>query len=258
MTSDTCPNDPTVPPTAVALVPAPPGEVPLRAPADTWALVVTTVRLTLPQQTDTPPPALAAELFAGVWLPVPPPAEVHRGDVAVRLHPPADGDPARTDVEVLTATPQCWRTVHTLPGVDTHWPHDVAAVVVNWMRALADEAERKVGLRLFSSSIGRAVDPMLPGPDTPDALTQMIDSGLVAVGEQLGWNGHTATVGPGGALVHGTEPALRFPSAVSALATWLARPATVNGWYLWRRTHDDRPLVELRAELATASRSAER
>ncbi|MEU0514938.1 hypothetical protein ACWEKJ_30580 [Amycolatopsis thermoflava] len=258
MTSDTCPNDPTVPSTAVALVPAPPGEVPLRAPADAWALVITNVRLTLPEQADTPPTALAAELFAGVWLPAPPPAEVHRGDVAVRLHPPADDDPGRADVEVLTATHQGWRTVQTLPGLETRWPQDVATVAVSWMRALADEAERKVGLRLFTSSIGRPVDPTLPDPDTPDALAQLIDTGLDAVGEELVWNGHTATVGPGGALVHGTEPALRFPSAVSALATWLARPTTVNGWYLWRLARDDRPLAELRAELATASRSAER
>ncbi|QWF81028.1 hypothetical protein [Amycolatopsis sp. CA-230715] len=88
-TTPTTLSDPTVPPEATLLVPAPPETVPSRNPEGTWALVITTVRLALadhdyptdPARTDT------AEVFAGVWLPAPPPAHAHRGDVAVRLAP---------------------------------------------------------------------------------------------------------------------------------------------------------------------------
>lgn len=56
-------------------------------------------------------------------------------------------------------------------------------------------------------------------------LGTLIDAGLVAVGDHLEWNGHTATVcPPGGALVHGTELRELGGSAVSALAASLATP----------------------------------
>jgi hypothetical protein len=37
----------------------------------------------------------------------------------------------------------------------------------------------------------------------PDALAELIEAGLVEVGEQLVWNGHTATVREGGVLHDG-------------------------------------------------------
>lgn len=83
----------------------------------------------------------------------------------------------------------------------------------------------------------------------PDALAALLEAGLVEVGEQLAWNGHTATVRDGGVLHYG-GPHEFAVSTVTALATSLAG-YTVNGWHLWRRTRDDRPLSELRAALAT-------
>lgn len=111
-------DDPTVPVYGVTMVPAPPETVPLRNPDGTWALVVTTVGLTPagcgggPTAPD-PDPARTdvAALFAGISLPTPPPATLHRGDVVVRLTSPADLDPSRADIEVLAADECGWRTV---------------------------------------------------------------------------------------------------------------------------------------------------
>jgi hypothetical protein len=87
--------------------------------------------------------------LAGVWLPAPPPADVHAGDVVVHLHPPtddpdhapnADPDPVVADVEVLAAMQGEWRTVRTWQTVDARWPHEVAMTVLLHMRYLADAA----------------------------------------------------------------------------------------------------------------------
>ncbi|GAB3000892.1 MULTISPECIES: hypothetical protein [Amycolatopsis] len=262
----TTPTDPTVPPDAVTFVPASPGTVPLRNPAGAWALVVTSVRLGLPDHDYPTDPAHTdtAEMFAGVWLPAPPPAHVHRGDVVVRLTPPADNDPARVDVEVLAAAPGEWHTVATFAALDTRWPHHVATTVTTWMRALADRAEQELAVWVFASSIfGKNSPPRGPrppgladaaqvDPDAPDALADLIRAGELAIGDELVWNDHTATIGPHGELVHHTGPEELRISTVSALATSLATPTTVNGWHLWRRARDGRPLARLRADLATA------
>lgn len=81
------------------------------------------------------------------------------------------------------------------------------------------------------------------------ALAELIEAGLVEVGEQLVWNGHTVTVRQGGVL-HDGGPHEFAVSTVTALATSLAG-YTVNGWHFWRRARDDRPLSELRTALAT-------
>jgi hypothetical protein len=267
-TTPTTPTDPTVPPDAVLLVPAPPEPVPLRNPDGTWALAITTVRLAVadheyptdPAHTDT------AEVFAGVWLPTPTPVQLYRGDVVVRLIPPADDNPARADVEVLVTGPGEWRTVATFAALDTRWPHHVATTVTTWMRALADDAERNLIAWVFASTFwaghAPALGPRRPDfadakaalvdPDAPDALADLIGAGELVVGDELMWNGHTATVGPHGELVDRTGPDELRLSTVSALATSLATPTTVNGWHLWRRARDGRPLARLRADLAKA------
>ncbi len=263
-TTHTTPSDPAVPPNAALVAPAPPESVPLRNPADTWALMITTVRLAFAHDENPIDPARAdtAEVFAGVWLPTPPPAHVHRGDVVVRLTPPADNDPARADLEVLVAVPGGWRTVATFAALDTRWPQHLATTVTTWMRALAGEAEQNVlrwALTLSNRSTSAELQPVTGltdvtsvDPLTPDALTDLIDAGQVVVGDELVWNGHTATVGPHGELLHPSGPHELRISTVSALATSLATPTTVNGWHLWRRARDGQPLAQLRAELTTA------
>jgi len=80
-------------------------------------------------------------------------------------------------------------------------------------------------------------------------LAALIEAGLVAVGEQLMFDGHTATVRDGGVL-HDGRPHAFAVSTVTALATSLTGD-TVNGWHLWRRARDHRLLAELRTQLAT-------
>jgi hypothetical protein len=75
-------------------------------------------------------------------------------------------------------------------------------------------------------------------PETPDALGTLIDAGLVAVGNHL-------------TLAQGSQPRQLGSSAVSALATSLATPVTVNGGHLWRPPGNGRTLAQLRAELAS-------
>ncbi|MEV6639654.1 hypothetical protein [Amycolatopsis sp. NPDC051371] len=251
-------TDQTVPPDAVTIVPAAPGPVPLRNPEGMWAFVITTVGLTAPgaggRPTDPDPdPARTdiASLFAGAWLPAPPPATLNRGDVVVRLASPADLDRTRVDVEVLAAHEDEWRSVRIPPALDTRWPHHVATTVLSWMRALADEAARTVTRQAFTTTLGTGSAHLGPRPDAPDALATLIDAGLLAVGDRLRWNGNTATVCHGGALAHGTEPHELCTSAVSTLATNLATPVTVNGRHLWRHPREGRTLAQLRAGLAS-------
>lgn len=261
MSTTSAATHPTVPPEAVTLVPAAARTVPLRNPEGMWALVITTVGLTAhwtgrgPTEPD-PDPARTdiASLFAGSWLPdPPPPARLNRGDVTVRLASPADLDGTRADVEVLAAHGDEWRHVRTLCGIDARWPHHVATTVLSWMRAGAEDAARTVTWRAFTRSLDADcahIGPG-PGPDAPDALGALIGAGLVAVGDLVEWNGHTATVCPGGGLALGTELRELGTSAVSALATSLATPVTVNGWHLWRHERHGRTLAQLRANLAS-------
>ncbi|MEV5303454.1 AAA family ATPase [Amycolatopsis methanolica] len=59
-------------------------------------------------------------------------------------------------------------------------------------------------------------------------------------------------------VVAGHNPGVHGAVLTDALSSRFATPTTVNGWYLWRRAHDDRLLADLRAELASAPRSVQR
>jgi hypothetical protein len=139
-----------LPAESVLVAPAPPSAAPLRPPAGVWGLVVVAVRTTdaagapVRLTGDAPAPDAAltdtTDLLAGAWLPAPPPAALHTGDVVVRLHAPADDDPAVADVEVVAATQGEWSTVRTWQAVGARWPHEVAMSVLVHMRYLADVA----------------------------------------------------------------------------------------------------------------------
>jgi hypothetical protein len=291
--ADTTPLGHALPSDAVLLAPAPPSAVPLRPPAGAWGLVVVAVRTTdaagapVRYVGDAPRPDPAhtdtADVLAGVWLPAPPPADVHAGDVVVRLHPPADDpdhapnknpneDPVVTDVEVLAAMQGEWRTVRTWQAVDARWPHEVAMTVLVHMRYLADAALQDAQWATLTGPVAAAMPDWLasglglageaagsPAPRrpsrhrrTPDGLAALIEAGLVEVGEQVVWNGHTATVREGGVL-HDNNDGESHPFAIStvtALATSLAG-YTVNGWHLWQRARDHRLLADLRTDLTT-------
>ena len=264
-----------LPPDAVVLAPAPPDAVPTRPPAGAWGLVVVAVRTTPAAGApvrfvgDPPAPDTAhtdtAALMAGLWLPHPPPANRHDGDVVVRLHAPTDtDDPAVVDVEVIAAFQGTWNTVGTWRSVGARWPHEIALSVLVHMRHLSDAALADAQWAMLTGPIATALpEPLLradlvigeaagsPAPrrQAPDALAALIEAGLMTVGEQLVCNGHTATVRDGGVLNDGGPHAFAV-STVTALATSLTGD-TVNGWHLWRRARDHRLLSELRTELAT-------
>ncbi|SDJ01613.1 hypothetical protein SAMN05192558_104107 [Actinokineospora alba] len=267
-----------LPPEAVMLAPAPPHTVPMRPPTGAWGLVVVAVRTTdaagAPVRFDGDPPAPdpagtdTAALLAGVWLPAPPPADPHAGDVVVRLHPPDNGtDPTTADVEVLAAMDGQWRTVRAWRAVGARWPHEVATTVLLHMRYLADAALTAAQWATLTGPIAAALPAGLvptglagEAAGSPcrraahDALAALITAGLVQVGEQVVFGAHTATIGEGGVL-HDDGPHEYSVSTVTALATNLAG-YTANGWHLWRRAHDHRPLADLRAELATTTPTA--
>ncbi|SDN16473.1 hypothetical protein SAMN04488074_13729 [Lentzea albidocapillata subsp. violacea] len=272
------PTDYAFPSETVLLAPAPLSAVPLRPPAGAWGLVVVAVRTTAAATTtlgrltgDTPDPARTdtADLMAGVWLPTRPPAHLHTGDVVVRLQPPCSSspynpdDPTRADAVILAAAGGEWCTIDTsVRSMGARWPHEAAPAVLWQMRYLADAAYNDAQWATLAGPIAAALPPGLlpaalaggesagsPAPRAPDALAELIDAGLVEVGEQLVWNGHTATVQEGGVL-HDGGPHEFAVSTVTALATSLAG-YTVNGWHLWRRARDNRPLSDLRTALAT-------
>jgi hypothetical protein len=264
-----------LPSNAVLLAPAPPDAVPMRPPAGAWGLVVVAVRTTdlttapVRDVGDAPAPDRArtdiADLVAGVWLSAAPPAHRHDGDVVVRLHAPADtDDPAVADVEVLAAAHGVWNRVDTWRSVGVRWPHEIALSVLVHMRYLADAALNDAHWAVLTGPIAaalpdkmlhdligefRGLSPAPPRRRAPDALAALIEAGLVEVGEQLVFDGHTATIRDSGVL-HDGGPHAFAVSTVTALATSLT-DTTVNGWHLWRRARDHRSLAELRTELGT-------
>jgi hypothetical protein len=230
----------------------------MRPPAGAWGLVVVAVRTT---------DATTAPVHDVGDAPAPPPAYRHDGDVVVRLHAPTDtDDPAVADVEVLAAASGVWNRADTWRSVGARWPHEIALSVLVHMRYLADAALHDAQWAMLTGPIAAALpDGLLPADlstssagspaprrRAPDALAALIEAGLVEVGEQLVWGGHTATVRDGGVLHDGGRHAFAV-STVTALATSLTGD-TVNGWHLWRRARDHRLLAELRTELATSPR----
>ncbi|WP_436499548.1 hypothetical protein [Actinokineospora sp. HUAS TT18] len=254
---------------SVVLAPAPPDTVPMHPPAGAWGLVVIAVRTTHaaghPLRRVGDPPAAdpahtdTADLMAGVWQPDPPPADLHAGDVVVRLHPSADDDPATTDIEVLAAIEGQWRQVGMWRSAGARWPHEIATTVLLHMRTLADAVLTAAQWATFGGPLTAALNAgLMSGLITeatrpprrraaPDALPALIAADHLAVGDPVVFGLHVATAGSGGALHHDGPLGV---STVSALATSLAG-YTANGWYLWRRAHDHRLLADLRAELAT-------
>lgn len=259
-----------LPPETVLLAPAAPHAVPMRSPAQTWGLVVVAIRTTdtagapVRFTGDAPAPDPAhidtTDLLAGVWLPEPPPAHLHTGDVVVRLHAPTN-NPTVTDVEVLAAIQDEWRTVRRWEALNARWPHEIAMTVLVHMRYLADAALKEAQWATLtgpiaaampdwlSHGLGLAGEPAASAPRrAPDGLAELVEAGLVDEGEQVMFDTHIATVGAGGVLHH--DPHEFTVSTVNALATHLCG-YTANGWHLWRRARDNHFLADLRTELAT-------
>jgi len=246
--------------------------VPMRPPADMWGFVVVAVHtfaakvgglpITDSVHTDT------TDLLAGVWLPAPPPVDLHTGDVVVRLQhsnqAPARNRDDRTQADVVVLAPAGneWSTVRSWArSLGARWPHEVAISTHLHMRYLVDKALRDARWATLTGPITATTPdwlthrrvstgrPEVNSPrHAPDGLAWLLKAGMVEVGEKVVFDCHTATIGAGGVLHHGSY---KFTvSTVNALATHLSG-CTVNGWHLWRRARDNRLLADLRTDLAT-------
>ncbi|MBN6034145.1 hypothetical protein [Amycolatopsis sp. 195334CR] len=239
--------DPPLPPNAVRLLPSSAESASTTMPPGAWGLLMIAGRTrdasaALASHGDTAAAhAKPTDLLAGVWLNHEPAPEVHRGDVVLRLHPPAHGD--RSHTELLLASHGEWRPAHQVTPIPGHWPRELAFGVSLYLRSQADRALHESRCRHHGH------DRM-----SPDALRALITAGLIGIGEQVEFDGHTAMVVAGGTLLPDSTAAVgEGVFTVSALATRLTR-TPVNGWHLWRRSSDHRLLADLRTELANAPR----
>lgn len=238
---------------------------PMRAVAGAWGFVVRAIALSDRATIKDPvrrgflgpvPPRLkGADVLAGIWRPSPPPADIHHGDIALRLVAPLDDDPAVVDVELASAKNGAWGAVKRWSRVGADWPDIVAQTVHYAMEAtICNNYARAVDSHLapiseviMDSFFGSGPRRRLP---TPDALADLIDARLIRIGTRVRCGEHFATVAAGGVLTDGTATptALTRISTVSSRATQLAG-TPVNGWHTWR-TPEGVLLDDLRIALA--------
>lgn len=222
------------------------GRLPLpnRMPARAWGFLLRAVRM-LPASDDAvpsldDPPATAApgvetaDLVAGIWLPQPPPPDLHDGDLVIRLAAPGDRDPARVDVQLWIAQNDVWQLHQSWARLDRHWPHVVAPVAEFLMRITSDN--------IYARALDNRAAPLShvlmdhrsrctsrrPLP-APDALALLVDARLIHVGAKLSCGPHEVTVAAGGVLTGDVPNGI---ATVSACASDLAG-GQVNGWHLW-------------------------
>lgn len=222
---------------------------PMRCPDDVWAMLVSAVDIV--GDTD-PDRAGEVALFAGQWVAHQPPAsELYDGDLVVRLTHPADPtyplprDHA-ADVDMLLAYHGRWQRVGQWYGVDDRWPCIVAPTAAAVMGLHCHLGEAIVRSEA-------APPPIAPAPLTwaRGGVAELLDAGLVAVGDELVWIRrnlgvrHTARIRVDGALVLADGRAYGNPSG----ATTALGGNHQNGWGAFRRVSDGRTLSDLRAEL---------
>ncbi|MFI6098202.1 hypothetical protein ACIA8G_21790 [Lentzea sp. NPDC051213] len=237
-----------LPPDSLIMVPTFATAPPMRLPEKVWAMVV--VALDIANDTD-PDRTGAVALFAGQWVPEQPSADLHDGDLVVRLtHPTEPTDPLlgdhAVDVDMLLAYQGRWQRVGHWRGVNDHWPRMIAPTAAAVMGLHTDAAE--------------AVAPCDTAPSTTAApgmrrarrgVRALLDAGMVSAGDELVWNRpscgarHTARIRTDGTLVLADGRMYENPSG----ATTALGGKHQNGWSAWRRVADGRSLGELRAEL---------
>lgn len=241
-----------LPPDTIILAPAF-AAPPMRCPDDVWAMLVSAVDIV--GDTD-PDRAGEVALFAGQWVTHQPPANgLYDGDLVVRLTHPADStyplprDHA-VDVEMLLAHHGRWRRVGQWCGVDDRWPCIIAPTAATVMGLHCDLSEATVRFE--------ATPPPIAPPPIKWArggVVELLDAGLLAVGDELVWNRrnlgvrHTARIRADGALVLVDGRVYANPSG----ATTALGGNHQNGWGAFRRVSDGRTLCDLRAELRARS-----
>lgn len=239
-------------PDTVILVPAVASAAPMRLPTQVWAMLVVAADIVTDTERDR---AGEVALFAGKWVPEPPPADLYDGDLLVRLTYPAEPTyplprDHTVDVEMLLAYHGRWQQVGQWCGVDDHWPQLIAptAAAIMGLHTAAAEAV-----------IPRKATPSTTAPPMPSAyggVSDLLEAGLVNAGEELVWyrrtHGvrHTACIGSDGTLILADGRVCANPTG----ATTALGGHHHNGWIAWRRRSDGRTLSELRTELQARRR----
>jgi Restriction Enzyme Adenine Methylase Associated len=234
-----------LPPDAVILVPA--FAAPMRLPDQAWAMLVLAVDIV----GDTDPDRIGeVELFAGSWVPAQPPADLHDGDLVVRLTQP--DDPAyplprqhAVDVEILLARQGRWQLVGRWCALDERWPWllaPTAAAVMGLHNDAAEEVARRGATPSLASS---------PYRWARGGLAELLEAGLIKMGDEVVWNRrnlgvrHTARICINGTLILADGRTYANPSG----ATTALGGNHQNGWSAFRLVSDGRTLGELRTEL---------
>ncbi len=235
-----------LPPDATILVPA--FTTPMRTPDQAWAMLVLAVDT---RAAESEGPA-EVELFAGCWVPEMPSADLHDGDLVVRLAPPADPicllpRDRLTDVEMLLAYHGHWQQVGLWKAVDDRWPRIVAPTAAALMGLHVDATEAAVPPEPAPSLF---VPPM---KWARGGVAELLAAGMIKAGEDFIWARrhigveHIARVRADGCLVLSDGRAYANPSG----ATTALGGNHQNGWSAFRRVADGRTLGDLRRELAT-------
>ncbi|WP_414944860.1 hypothetical protein [Amycolatopsis sp. cmx-11-32] len=234
-----------LPPDATILVPA--FTAPMRMPVQAWAMLVLAVDI-LDVETEGP---AEVELFAGCWMPDMPSADLHDGDLVVRLAPPADPicmlpRDRVADVEMLLAYHGRWQHVGLWKAVDDRWPRVVAPTAAALMGLHVDATEAAVPPEPAPSLF------VPPVKGARGGVAELLAAGMIKAGEDFVWARrhigveHFARVRADGCLVLSDGRAYANPSG----ATTALGGNHQNGWSAFRRVSDGRTLGDLRRELA--------
>jgi hypothetical protein len=244
-----------LPADAIVLVPSV-GPTPMRTPDDVWAMLVLAVDVIDDGEPETDGRAV---LFAGAWLANQLPADLHDGDLVIRLSPPHhDVEPSArddhsahhaVDVEMLLAHRRRWSVVGRWSGLDERWPWTLARTAAAVMELSIDAAETLSREVVLSSE--RFYAP--PFRWTSTVLNDLISIGLLKVGDMLVWDSragqvrHTARIRMDGTLMLADQRVFATPSAAATALTVNGKHH--HGWTVWRRVSDGRTLSDLRAEM---------
>ena len=236
-----------LPPDAMILAPHLTAIVPRRQPVGIWGMLVLAVDIV--GDTD-PDRAGELALFAGSWIPEQPPADLHDGDLVVRLthREPPNYHQRRDnslDIEMLLARQSRWQRVGCWYRANDRWPWLVASTAAAVMGLSADSGEVSAPHDTTPSALPPARGRLRGG------LRELLAAGVVKVGDELVWNRHsgirhTARIRSDGALVLADGRAYGSPSGPTADLGGYPQ----NGWKLFR-TASGHSLDELRTALRT-------
>lgn len=179
------------------------GPTPMRTP-DAWAMLVLAVDILGDVDPDT---AGQVALFAATWLRGRAPADLHDGDLVIRLTAPNhDSSPRMSDehtvdAEMLLAYRGRWMSVGRWVGVDECWPWTLAPTADAVMSLYVDAAE----------TLHRDMAPASEQPGSAPfqwagtVVSDLLTARLLAVGDELVWDRracqvrHTARIRTDGA-----------------------------------------------------------